>query len=390
MKKVVLLAMLCGAVAVSGSSLYAACAPADITPIGQFLTGVFNGDDTGGRIQGFAYQLSSPATVNSGKLNIGCSSAAGPSLTCTGSSPGAESDHQFTVETDGIVVGWNGCPAKFTPAGRLIVVVIDAAGAGSVLSVSGMDPGFGYFLEMAQNTTDGTDIIPLTTGDSSRPRVLNYTNSGTTVNAQLRVGVSVLHHDCGANSLGKLLTDAGQGTICDGFNPSVAQGRLYTSLQPCGIMPDMNMAAWTVSAVTPDAAGNATLSAPSPATPNCLWVSGSNTVNGSPEFLTGVISIAPPLAPSARAENVRVANANGKVTVSWTTSTEVGLGTFKILTDSKGKGQLEVATVAPKGNGGASAYAEKLGMGDFKGGRSVIVRSVMTDGTVLDSAAVNF
>jgi hypothetical protein len=393
MKKVLVIALMSGVLALSGSNLYAACSAADPTPIGHFLTGFLNCADvdplTGVTARAFIYQLNAPGTTNSGPLNTACASPAGPSLTCTGSSPGTPGDGMLTVETDAIITGWNGCPAKFTANGRLLVVVIGADGAGATLSVSGRDPNFGYFLEMAHDTTDGSDIIPITCGDASRPRVVNVSNDGTNVTIQLRIPLPTIHHDCGPNSLGKLFTDTLGATVCDGFAPAAAQGRLYTSTQPCG-PADMTLTRWTASTVTPNAAGDATLVVPSPVAPSCLFVAGSNTISGSPEILNGFVQVAPQLAASPRAENVRVANAYGKVTVTWSTSTELGLATFKVLTQTKAKGELEVATAAPKGNGGAASYSVPLGMGDFKGGRTVIVRAVMTNGTFNDAAPVNF
>jgi len=96
------------------------------------------------------------------------------------------------------------------------------------------------------------------------------------------------------------------------------------------------------------------------------------------------------LASPPKAENLSATSATGKVTLSWSTSVEVGLATFKVLAESKAKGSFDLATVAPKGNGGGAIYSVSIGMGDLKGARSVIVRAIQTDGTFIDSAAVNF
>jgi len=388
MKKAVLFAMCCTAIAFSASHLYAACSAASPTPIGHFLTGYLDCDDTG-RVQGFIYQLTAPATTNSGPLNVSCASAAGPSLSCTGSSPGDVGDHHLTIETDATTFGWNGCPVTTAP-NRIVAVAIDSIGNGAILTVSGKDPNFGYFLEMAHPTSDaGATFDPISCTTTGRPRVLNVSNNGSTVNISLNVPAAVVHSDCDPNSLGKAFTDQGVGTICDGFVATPAQGHLYTSTQPCAT-PDLTLSKWAATAVTPDAAGNALVSGPSPTTTGtCLFIAGSSTLTGSPEFLTGFVSVGQ-LASPPRAENLSASSANGKVTIRWSTSTEVGLATFKILAESKAKGTFEVATVAPKGNGGAANYSVSLGMGDSKGGRSAIVRAVQTDGTFIDSAAVNF
>lgn len=388
MKRAVLFALICGAVALSGSYVHAACPATSPTPIGHFLTGYMDCDDTG-RVQGFIYQISAPTTTNSGPLNVACASANGPSLTCTGSSPGDVGDHHLTIETDATIFGWNGCPVGATP-NRIIAVAIDSAGNSAMLSVSGKDPSFGYFLEMAHQTTDGSDIIPVACAPSGRPKVLSVSNDGTTVNLQLTVPPAAIHTDCDPGSLGKLFTDGGGSTACDGFVATPVMGRLYTSTQPCGFA-DITAAKWTASAVTPDASGNAAISGPAPAagSGNCFYVAGSTTVTGSPELLTGFVSVGQ-LSSTPKAENLKATNLSGKVTLTWSTSVEVGLAAFKVLAQSKAKGSFEVATVAPKGNGGAANYTLAIGMGDLKGARSLIVRAVQTDGTFIDSAAFTF
>ncbi len=66
---------------------------------------------------------------------------------------------------------------------------------------------------------------------------------------------------------------------------------------------------------------------------------------------------------------------------------------FNILTDTKAKGQFKVndSLITPKGVGGGGAqYPEAIGRGKFQGGRTVIIESVLNDGTSLKSDAVRF
>ncbi|HKN46947.1 MAG TPA: hypothetical protein VJ144_03145, partial [Candidatus Polarisedimenticolia bacterium] len=120
---------------------------------------------------------------------------------------------------------------------------------------------------------------------------------------------------------------------------------------------------------------------------------GTAQLGTNPVGLSGFVQVSgnPALAASPKAENVSAKLSNGKVNITWTSSTELGLAAYKVLTVAKGsKGQLELATLSPNGNGGGSHYSVSLGLGDFKGGRMAIVRAVMTDGTTIDAAPVNF
>lgn len=392
MKRVVLFALMCTVVAWAGSDVHAACAAGSPTPIFHALGGFLQCDDSG-RVQAFAYQLGSPSTTNSGPLNIACASPAGPSLTCTGSSPGVVNDGMLTVETDATIVGWNGCPVTANGPQRLMVVAIDSSGNSAMLSVSGNDPNQGYFLEMAHpiDSVSGS-ILPISCAPTGRPKLLGVSNNGTTVNLQLTVPPAAIHSDCDAGSVGRFV-DSGAtdpALVCnDNFVPSPVTGRLYTSTQPCGFA-DITQSKWVASAITPDAAGNASISAPSPTGGNCLYVAASAAINGNTELFTGFVSVGGNLASPPKAENLSASSASGKVTIRWSTSTEVGLATFKVIAQSKSKTPFEVATVAPKGNGGGATYAVSIGMGEMKGARSVIVRSILTDGTSIDSAVLNF
>jgi len=285
MKRAVLFTLICGVAVISGSQLYAACAATNPTPIGHYLGGYLDCDDTA-RVQAFVYQLNAPSTTNTGPLNVACSSPSGPSVTCTGSSPGADGDHHLTIETDATIVGWNGCPAAI----RIVAVAIDSVGNGAMLSVSGKDPSFGYFLEAAHQTPDGNSILPITCTATGRPKVVSVSNNGSTVNMSLSVPQSQIETDCDPGSLGKLVTDSGANTVCDGFVATPVRGHLYTSTQACGFA-DMSLTRWAASTVTPDAAGNASLSTASPTSGNCLYVAASSAITGNPEMLTGYVQV---------------------------------------------------------------------------------------------------
>src|SRR5262249_4522751 len=121
----------------------------------------------------------------------------------------------------------------------------------------------------------------------------------------------------------------------------------------------------------------------------CLFIGGSSSFSGSPEALTGYAAVNPQGAASPKAENVAASKGNGKIRVTWTTSNEINLAAFKILTHRKGT-LAELTTTAPTGGGGSSRYSVDVAMGTFQGGKDVVVRALLNDGTFVDSAPVNF
>jgi hypothetical protein len=179
-------------------------------------------------------------------------------------------------------------------------------------------------------------------------------------------------------------------------------GRVFTSQQPCkdaaqnDIPPrvDRNVAGlWTASAATPDASGNVVITAPKPTAPNsCLFVGATTNLNGSESAaLTGFVAVGGPGAASPVAQAVRAEQAAGKIRVRWSTDSEIGLAGFNILTESK-KGTIQVndGLIAATGNGGRASYDESVPRAKFQNSRTVIIESVLNDGTKLRSTPAKF
>ncbi len=101
-----------------------------------------------------------------------------------------------------------------------------------------------------------------------------------------------------------------------------------------------------------------------------------------------------PGATDARATIGNVMASGGDVKIHFSTAAESQLLVgFNVLTETKAKGQFKVndSYIAPKGvGGGGASYDVAIGRGKFQGGRTVIIESVLSDGTSLKSGAIRF
>lgn len=381
MKKALVVLAILGAIALPASKVYAVgCA---------FSVPMFHGygsylacDSSRGPVSAYAYQVSAPTTVNTGTEIISRET----SLTSA------------EISTDWGNGGINGCPVTTAPA-RVMVVVQDSQGKGVLLSLSGASPDFGYAVEGAHTVDPAGIAFPLPCSDlNGRPHL----NSFTTSAVDITVNKPKIYSDCDPDSVGVVLL--GGATCPDAFDAQAAAatiGGIYTSTQACSQKPSTaRNAQWTRAAVTPDAAGHAVVPYTKPdntgkacaTDPTCLCAFiGTTTTVGGVEggSINGFIQVAGTLAAPPTAEGVRAAADTGKVRLSWSTSNEVGLAGFKLIGSSKTKGQFEIGSlIAAKGS--PSSYTAEARMGDLKGARSIIIRSVLTDGTTVDAAPVNF
>jgi len=381
MKKALVALAILAAIALPASEVYAVgCA---------FSVPMFHGygsylacDSSRGPVAAFAYQVSAPTTVNTGTEIISRET----SLT------------SVEISTDWGNGGINGCPVGAAPA-RVMVVVQDSKGQGVLLSLSGASLDFGYAVEGAHTVDPAGIAFPLPCSDlNGRPHLNGFT--GTTVD--VTVQKPKIYSDCDPDSVGVALL--GGATCPDAFDATAAAatiGGIYTSTQPCGQRPSVNRnAQWTKATVTPDASGRAIVPYTKPdntgktcaTDPTCLcaFVGTTTTVAGvEGGSINGFIQVAGTLAAPPTAEGVRAASDSGKVRLSWSTSNEVGLVGFRLVAVSKTKGQSEIGSlIAAKGS--PSSYTAEARMVDLKGARSIIVRSVLTDGTTVDAAPVNF
>lgn len=396
MRKAMILMAVCAVAAVGAPRAFASCGFA--VPLANLGNAPIVHCPDGQPVSGYAYAADNGA-INTGTLDIVCEATNGTSCI----QPSSDAPGAVTIETDWLNPGMNGCIVGH----RAIIILQCNDGTGLKLSLSGADGTFGYQVEVAYDYDAATDTLSspdLRPGggttppryNNGRPQVLGLTRSGGTDNLQVNVPVPDVLDDCRAGSLGGFLDSQGIAILnCATAPPAApARGRLFSSTQPCSGKPLTALASWTLVTATP-AAGPFSVPLPTPAAGQCSYLGTTSNVGGVDSgTIDGWVAVGDPSASKPVAEGLRGAKNGNTVSINFTTSSELGLAGFNILTDGKGgKGEMKLnsSLVAAKGIGGAGAsYSLSFQVGDFKGGRSVTVESVMTDGTTVRSQKINF
>lgn len=394
MRKLLAVLVTCGAVLIAVPSAFAICPSG--API-QHQASYFQCADGKGPVAALWYQLTAPTAATSGTEKILCEAQDG--VTCFGNS-GVKDDNQVTIETDTGNPGVLGCPQVGTAWQRIVISVQCNDGAGLLVSLGGgMVDLFGAYVVEAAHPSDFSPLI----ADSAtgRPFLNTATNNGdgtTTLNLRFPTSPAV-HSECDPGTFG-----LGSGVCLDGFPAGThgSIGRVFTSQQLCkdatgaDLAPrtDRNAAGlWTPQAAVPDASGNVVITALRPTTQNfCLFVGATTNIAGNESSsISSFVAVGGPGAASPVAVRVRAEQAGGNIRISWSTDIEAGLAGFNILAEGKkGSVQVNSAMIAAKGNGGKASYTELVGRNKFQGNQTVIIESVLTDGTKLRSAPAKF
>jgi hypothetical protein len=425
MRKTLILMTVCAVAAVAAPrTSYAACGVS--VPLSNLIGSSITGCPDGSPVSAYAYQIDDRLT-NSGIIDIACeglNAAVGCQQVLP--VPNAPGDGNVTIETDWSTPGYNGCIAGH----RVVIVVQCNDGSGVKLSLSGADGGFGYEVELAfPYDPDSGAVFPLDLKlpggaprfKNGRPEILGLTRAGGNDIYNVHVPAGDIQSDCTPGTLGEAV-DAAFGSLnCAAFVPTLAPGKVYKSTQPCpstcqsgpnagqacsssatcggapcviGRPTTAGLVGWTEDTAPLDGSGNKSITMPTPPTGQCNFLGTTSNISGVDSGnIDGYVAAAPAGAASPVAEAVRAAKAGNSITVSFSTSSELGLAGFNILTGSKGKGELKLnaALVAARGIGGAGAsYTLSFPMSEFKGGRNIIVESVLTNGTTLRAPQINF
>jgi hypothetical protein len=337
-------------------------------------------------VSGYVYALNNPA-INSGtqSLLLVCEEGGvdgGIGSTCFSFS-GVVGDGIVTVLYDfGIGnPGSVGCPNPTQgPEAPVVVQVVCNNGASAILQV-GFDPSAQFYaLEYAHpaaftNISATFDNGPSVTSISAGP-------SPSANNICVHVDPPTIHSDCDAEALGA-------GFTCPDplVRPAIGRGQLWTREAPCGSSPDPRTAnGWAALATPLDAAGDACNTIPVPATPgNCQFVGVTGNVGGNQT--AGLISWLQVGGPAASNDKVKIDKAEfsqGKVIVGFSTTNETSIVGFNVYSDAT---KLNGNLITAKGSG-SNAYSFEVGRGAMKGGKSVLVEAVKSDGTVEKTAPV--
>jgi hypothetical protein len=224
-------------------------------------------------VAALAYQISDPSGVNSGTEGIACEAVG---AACFGDS-GVGADGRVTIETDWGNPGSLGCPAL--PGPHRLVVVLQASDAeGLVVSLSGADPSFGYFVEAAHRFDPAGGVAaPLACG-RNRPTLVSTADNGNgTVTVGLRVTPPVVYSDCDPDSVGVAL-----GATCpDGFRADPSVARIVLKEDGCGQPADLHRSSWTDAGVLPDAGGSVSLTLPRGVGQQCVSIGYTANIGGA-------------------------------------------------------------------------------------------------------------
>ena len=289
------------------------------------------------QVSASAYQLSSPANVHTGPLDIACEEQ---SPTCL-FFPNVLGDNIVTIESDWGNTGVVGCPVVGGVPQRIVIVAQGTDGSGITVSVSGSQ---GYFPEFAHPSPDCGTFDPLVADNlGGRPELMMFDGTNVTMECKpVR-----LYTDCDPGTCGELA-----GSCSDGFGASSAVGNVYEKVAPCGVDPGTARGSWTLRATADPVTGLASFAVTPPTDDNCLYL-GCTSLIGSPT------------------------NESGAITGSLQIAGE--LAGFNILAHSnRGTEKVNGALIAGKGNG--SAYVELVSKGSLKGAKSISIEAVLTNG----------
>ena len=229
-----------------------------------------------------AFQISAPESTNTAAMDILCDTYSA-SNSCA--DPRWLDDGQIMVRTDWGNNGIHGCPIQDIGTQRVAIVVQGNDGRGVIVSLSGNDYLINYLVEAAHPFDPATGLAkPLPCTEAGRPQIRSRTTGADgSVTLHLRLGAPVVYTDCDPDSLGVM---AGLDTCPDQFEPAPAVARLYTSVQPCNGGEDLRRWNWTPAGVTPNSAGNVSITVTPPTTETCVLVGYTATLGG---FESGAI-----------------------------------------------------------------------------------------------------
>jgi hypothetical protein len=399
MRKAVVLAAVCILAGLAAQHSYAAC-PAPLAMNNGTGYPIIGCKDSL-PVSAFAYQPGNPIATNTGLVDIACEADLGfPPCNVM---PGTNfiGDNIIGIATDWSTVGVNGCPLG--NPNRIYLSLQCNDGTGVIASISGQCSVLGYSTEAFYDYNGGApslDVGLASAKKNGRPTVTTFTRSGGMDMFNVHVDPPTLQSDCSPGSLAEVYLSLGYCADteinCAGLvQPS--RGNLYSFTGPCStndrnpINRDKNV--WVTKAL--DAAGNAAVSLPTPPAGQCNYLGTTMVVGGNESpFIAAFVLTGDPTAASPRAESVRASKKGNSVEVTFSTSSELGLAGFNVYAGGKAKGgelKLNSSQIGATGVGGAgSSYSVSFTLAEFKGNRSVVVESVLTDNTTLRAEPVDF
>jgi hypothetical protein len=379
---------------VGTASAWAACT-VDSQPVWFGAGAVINNCPDAAPVGGWIYLLSAPTATNSGaqSADVVCEQGfvhTGANVDCQGEA-GNAGDGSVTIYYEfgagnPLSVG---CP---TPGGNgaegsnpVGVQVTCNNGASAYLQT-----GFSFGLQMylLEQAMPGTNVISAAFDNGPSVTSVSAGPSPSANTVCVNVPAPHVYSDCDANSQNG---GPNPGTTCDtaaGARPAVTRGKLYYLEAPCATPPSTRLVdGWLLQTTQPDAVtGNACNLINNPTVAgNCGFLAASATI-GAIES-AGVLSYVKIGGPNATNDKVRIDKAEysqGKLIVEFSTTNETSIVGFNVYS---GPTKLNGSLIAAKG-AGSNSYPFEIGRGATKGGKTVYVEAVKSDGTVEKTAPV--
>ena len=360
----------------------------DTQIVGHTLGGWITNCPDDNPIEGYIWLLATPAVTNSNGQNFVCRHD-GELLPDSGADctfapgSGVDGDDVVTVymEWGTQNAGVLGCPNQAqsgngtTPLG---IQVVCNNGATAMFQ-SGFSTDFQQFvLEWASTNADGT--VAADFNNSATITSVSAGPSPSASNVCVNVPLPTFHSDCdpGAGSTG---------ISCPGgptSRPTPQRGTLVSAIGPCNGSPDLRLATWVPTTVQPDAAGNA-CNVFNFLIGQCAYIGIQNVFGGVPAGgVGGYVQVGGPAASNDKVKIDSALTAQGRLKVAFSTTNETSIVGFNVYSDGA---KLNSSLIGSKGVGN-NAYSFEIGRGALKGGKTVLVESVMKDGTVAKTAPV--
>lgn len=364
-------------------SVWASCAGIDSQAVRHNgLGGVIEHCKDNLPVNAYIYALSTPATVNSAGQNIVCNDS---SITFPDTFLPCNLVPECGVPGDGLVTlyyefgqgnpGSLGCPNPGGTGGDgfnpMVVHIVCNDGASLLYTLGYSINWQGYNMDGASDPSGANVAANYANG----PSFVSYASN----NLCVRVPVPTVMSDCGSVFDSSSCGDPAA-------RPAAGRGKLYTKEALCGSSPDPRNAAWTALPNLPDATGLACNIVNKPTLAGqCTYVGATGTfgANETPAMI-GYLQIP---GPGAANDKVKIDNAafnQGKLVVAFSTTNETSIVGFNVYSDAQ---KLNGSLIGAKGTG-SNAYSYEVGRGALKGGKSVLVEAVKSDGTVEKSDPV--
>jgi len=344
-------------------------------------------------VTGYVYALANAGTNNSGAQSdlFICEAGTvfnGIGLQCQDAA-GTAGDGNVTVLYDfGLGnPGSVGCPNPNQDLNGTFPVAVQVLcnnGASALLSVGYSEDLLMYLLEFAHPL----DNSPIQAGFENGPVLLSAgagpSPSATTV--CVNVPAPTVHSDCDPGTQGEAYSCPDPLT-----RPAFTRGQLYVREAACGSSPDPRIAAtpvpWTILGTQPDlGTGDACNVITNPTTPgSCAFVGATSRVGGTETTaVNGWLQVGGAAASNDKVKIDNAAFAQGKLVVAFSTTNETSIVGFNVYT---GATKLNGNLITAKGTG-SNGYSFEVGRGALKGGKSVLVEAVKSDGSVEKTAPV--